>query len=103
MNEAMWEAKQNLEIWGHKILDVLYENKDIYSITFIDKNESIIGLIVAPHDNYNNFLIRADLNSHFDRWDNSAYEEEYDYEHFYWECYNPFNLKDKIMNYYIKK
>ena len=47
MNEAMWEAKQNLEIWGHKILDVLYEDKDIYSITFIDKNESIIGLIVV--------------------------------------------------------
>lgn len=97
----MWEVKQNLEMWQCKILDILYENEKIYSIIFTDEDDFIIGLIVAPHDNYKNFLIRAEVCKNFDRWDNSSYEKEYDYEHFYSENYNLLKLYKELLYCYI--
>lgn len=95
--DEMWDVIQDLQIWDYRILDTIYENHHIHSITFTDKNNIIIGLIIAPHDNINKFIIRAEVIDNFDGWDNCSYEVEYNWEHFYSQCYSPLKLYQELL------
>lgn len=98
-SSEMWFVLYDLNVWDCEILDIIYNNNTPQSIIFEDKEHIIRGL-VTYNDN-NNFLVRAEMIDNFDRWSNAAFEEQYDWDHFISDCYNPINLyKELLLIYY---
>lgn len=92
----MWDIILDLEMWECKILDVIYNNShSIVSIVFKDKDDIFMGMIT--NIDKSSFLLRVDMIDNFDRWSNCIFEEEYDWEHFYSDCYNPIELYKKLL------
>lgn len=99
-NDEMYFVWYDLNIWDCTILDIIRDNnyKPI-SITFKDKDNIIICLITQKENN--NFLVRAEMIDNFDRWSKVSFEEEYDWEHFTSDCYNPIKIyKELLLTYY---
>lgn len=103
-SNELWDVLLDLEMWNCKILDVVYDDfLNIHSITFEDKDNIIMGIVIKPHEgNNNHFIVRAEVKENFDRWGNASYEAEYDWNHFYSECYNPLKLYQELLCIYAE-
>lgn len=95
-NDIMSNVYLDLTMWECQIVDIVYDyNENIISITFKDKDDTIMCLITKKENN--KFLLRADVIEDFDRWSNATFEEEYDWNNFYSDCYNPITLYKKLL------
>ena len=96
MNDEMYFVLFDLGVWDCTVLDIVKNNnhKPI-SITFKDKDNIIICLVTQKENN--NFLVRAEMIDNFDRWSNAVFEQEYDWSHFYSDCYNPIRLQKELL------
>ena len=99
-NNELYYVWHDLLSWECQIIDIIYNNsKTPISIYFKDKDNIIMGLVTL--NDKNKFLVRAELRENFDKWSNCIYEQEYDWNHFYSNCYNPNTLyKELLLSYF---
>jgi hypothetical protein len=96
MDDEVYLILFDLKLWNCTILDIIEDNnhKPI-SIIFKDKDNIIICLITKQENN--NFLVKAETIDNFNRWSNVAFEQEYDWNHFYSDCYNPVKIQKELL------